>query len=366
MKQEEALQAEFDKQVNDVAKVNLMLVGGTGVGKSSLINRVLGEEVAKVGSGRPVTKGCERFEKENLPVVVYDSEGYEIVDGEVNNDNFRSVVIAEVDRLAKLSLKDQIHLFWYCISVNSHRVTEYDVVNLKDLAGRNVNLAVVLTQCDGDELDENNQGVVAAAFKRELRNAGIDSPVFETSTTLEEDLELSSLIEWSAESLPAEKLKDAFVGAQVSNIPMKEKQATQAVLMAAAAAGGAAGLNPIPMSDSVALLPIQLALAARLANIYGFSTLDAGAIVLLKSQILSLLGRQMAASLTKLIPIFGQVINAGVASAITAGFGYSLSAIYKSAYVTLLETGKVPDWASLFKYMDLVGMITKEQGKQNL
>lgn len=366
MTQEKSLQSEFDEQLNDIAKVNLMLVGGTGVGKSSLINRVLGKELAVVGAGKPVTRGCQRFEKDNLPVVVYDSEGYEIVDGAINNDNFKSVVLAEVDRLAKLSLQNQIHLFWYCISINSHRITEYDLMNLGQLVKRNAKVAIVLTQCDGDELDENDQGKVAASFKKELKDAGFDSPVFETSTSIDDDLDLGSLLDWSAESLPADKLKDAFVGAQKSNIPLKEKQARHAILMAAATAGGAAGLNPIPMSDSVALLPIQLALAARLANIYGFNALDAGAMALLKTQILALLGRQLAASLTKLIPVLGQVINAGVASAITAGFGYGLNTVFKSAYVTLLETGKLPDWAELFKHLDLLNMVMRENEKQKL
>tara|TARA_R110000796_G_scaffold141407_3_gene257783 strand:- start:30693 stop:31793 length:1101 start_codon:yes stop_codon:yes gene_type:complete len=366
MKQEEALRAEFEKQLDDVAKVNLMLVGGTGVGKSSLINRVLGENLAKVGAGAPVTKGCEQFEKEGLPIVVFDSEGYEIVDGEVSNDNFRGVVLAEVDRLAQGPLAEQIHLFWYCISINNHRITEYDLANLNELSHKNANLAIVLTQCDGDELDEYDQGKIAAAFRKELKDAGVTNPVFETCATVDEELELNDLIAWSAENLPAEKLKDAFIGAQKSNIPVKEQQANHAILAAAASAGAAAGLNPVPMSDSLALVPIQLALAARLANIYGFQALDAGAMALLKSQLLSLVGRQMAASLTKLIPVMGQFINAGVASAITAGLGYALNGVFKSAYITLLETGKMPDWTKLFSYMDILEFIKREKEKQEL
>ena len=46
---------EFEKYKKSVQKPNILLAGGTGVGKSSLINKIFGKELAKTGMGKPIT-----------------------------------------------------------------------------------------------------------------------------------------------------------------------------------------------------------------------------------------------------------------------------------------------------------------------
>lgn len=351
---DQKLNDEFEKQISDINKANLMVVGGTGVGKSSLINRVFGEELAKTGAGAPVTRGCNKYERDNIPVIIFDTEGYEIADGGIDNSNFQRSVISEIERRESLELKEQIHLYWYCISANNHRITEYDIANITALNQRHAKLAVVITQCDSEEIDENNEGLTSKSFREVLKTANINNDIFETSATLEDSLQLDALTEWSAINLPTEKLKDAFIGAQRNNLKLKDKQASKAILYASGAAAAAAGINPIPISDSLTIVPIQMALAARLAQIYGFDALGNSVLGLLKAQVVSLIGRQMAASLTKLIPILGQVINAGIAGGITSGLGHALKHTYRAAYIEVLETGTPPNWSNLFASIDIL------------
>ena len=61
------LLALLEKEKSEMQKPNLLVVGGTGVGKSSLINLVFGKEVARVGNGKPITKGIERYEVTKNP-----------------------------------------------------------------------------------------------------------------------------------------------------------------------------------------------------------------------------------------------------------------------------------------------------------
>ncbi|GAA6942093.1 hypothetical protein HpHUE59_07270 [Helicobacter pylori] len=41
--------------------MNILLMGAIGVGKSSLINGLFGQEVAKAGIGKPVTQHLEKY-----------------------------------------------------------------------------------------------------------------------------------------------------------------------------------------------------------------------------------------------------------------------------------------------------------------
>lgn len=352
---EEKLKQEFDKQVNELAKANLMIIGGTGVGKSSLINKVFGQNYASVGAGKPITKGCHKYESDDIPITIFDTEGYEIIDNQTNNDNFRKVVLAEIQKYSKSDLKDQIHIFWYCISASLSRITNYDIQNIRELEKYTKNIAIVITQCDTEEIDENGNGKVSASYKKVLKEESINYDVFEVITldNQENTLELDKLIEWSSKSLPQEQIRQAFIAAQKYNIELKNKEADTLIYTLSATCALSAGANPFPMSDAAIIAPQQIALAVKLANIYGFNGVQTQVTSILKSQVVSLVGRQLAASLTKFIPLVGNLINAGVAGGITLGLGNALKALYHKAYLELLETGKLPDWVKLFNDLEL-------------
>lgn len=350
---------EFETQLKQFTKPNVMVVGGTGVGKSSLINKAFGFDVAKIGHSEPVTRGCHKFTHENIPVVIFDSEGYEIQGGDMSSSNFENVVIAEIQRRQKLELNEQIHLFWYCISVANHRLTNYDVENIKKLSALGLKLAVVFTKCDSDELDDDGKGKTAEQFRRVLKEDGIKVNTYETMANQAEPLELNELLNWSFENLPSDELKAAFVSAQKGNLGLKRAEAEKHIKLASGTAAAAVGVNAIPMSDAVILMPIQTALAIDIAKLYGFNSLGNQTLALMKSQVLSLLGKQLATSLLKFIPVVGQVVNAGVAGGLTLALGYSLLNLYESAFNHYLETGKEPDWVFYFSKIDLESMLKK-------
>ncbi len=58
---------EFDKEIaqeevyNSKHKLNIVLFGATGVGKSSLVNAVFGDDIVKSGVGEPITQFLEKI-----------------------------------------------------------------------------------------------------------------------------------------------------------------------------------------------------------------------------------------------------------------------------------------------------------------
>lgn len=350
MSYKDSFDKDFDAELAKLRsqKVNLMVIGGTGVGKSSLINRVFGENKAAVGAGKPITRQIALYTSENSSINIFDTIGYELQD-EANTENlFEQHVLAEIDRRASMALSEQIHAIWYCISITNHRVLPYDTDQIMALAKHRIPLFIVFTKCDEDAEGPNGEGKTATEFRKvfseepNLKNIQI----FETAATSKFDFDLDALLTASVNALGDEQLRNAFNAAQIRNLPLK-KDAAAKWIHAAAVSAAAAGAIPIPGPDAPVIAGIQLGLAAKLAYLYDMSIFGQAA-SMLKTQLLSFTGRQLVTSLSKFIPGFGSVISAAVASTLTEAFGWALVQIYESALETYLTTGEEPEWSKIF------------------
>lgn len=346
----EQVDSEWKRQVDELQKANIMIIGGTGVGKSALVNYIFGENVAEEGAGKPVTRGMHRYEPKNIPVVLIDTEGYEISEKGIDASNFRTKIVPKIDDYQSKELKEQIHIAWYCISISNNRITDFDIENIKIIQEKlSGHCAVVLTQCDNDEEDSNGNGVKAELFKKILQDNDIHLNVFETSTSrdLHLKLDFEKLISWSSNSLPEEALRHSFIASQKRSIKAKYEHAHKYVLGAATTAA-ATGAAPIPIADAVVISAQQIAMAVKISSIFGISSMGDRVTDLLKTQIASAFGRALAASLTKFIPILGSVINAAIAGSITYGLGFGLIKTFEKACYDYLDNNKEPDWLELF------------------
>src|ERR687894_132271 len=74
----DSFRAEYDKQDAALGRFTLAISGKTGVGKSTLINPIFGEEVARTGIGEPVTRGSHLYLDKIGHLGIVDTQGLEV------------------------------------------------------------------------------------------------------------------------------------------------------------------------------------------------------------------------------------------------------------------------------------------------
>ena len=74
----DSFRAEYDKRDAALGRFTLAIFGKTGVGKSTLINAIFGEEVARTGIGEPVTKGSHLYLDKIGHLGIVDTQGLEV------------------------------------------------------------------------------------------------------------------------------------------------------------------------------------------------------------------------------------------------------------------------------------------------
>ena len=106
------LNESINQFLSKTKHINIILLGKCGVGKSTLINALLGRDEADEGGFLPVTKKTKYYEAGHLRL--YDTAGIEL-----KEENNYAKVLEEIKKIIKDSEKKDpdwfIHCIWYCI-----------------------------------------------------------------------------------------------------------------------------------------------------------------------------------------------------------------------------------------------------------
>lgn len=336
---------EFNKEPH---KPTIMVLGTTGCGKSTLINTVFGNDVAKVSMGAAGTKSFDKYVDSN--VVFIDSEGWET---NINCDEY----ISNIKKyLSDLKSEGQVvQCMWYCISAEASKIQDIDIdilqeiTQIDDFAKR---LCVVITKCDEDD----EEGSTAQTFVEILKKRFPHIECFQVSNNnqLNKELDVNKLLDWSGEKMDNESLKELFYAAQIVNIEYKVKNAYKYIKKCTALATGI-GASPIPFSQSIPLSALQIQMIGHIGKLFGFKFMDnfiengASTIISSAGKFVALFIREnIVSELVKFIPVIGSVAggvtNAAVAGSITYGIGAATVKKFENAYRNVLKGKNVDEF----------------------
>lgn len=328
---------EFSKVRREIKRPNILVMGATGAGKSSLVNMIFGQELATVGAGKPITQGVCSYENEL--VRIYDSEGYE--SGQEQQARFKARVLGFIEQHER-DISASVHMVWYCISQANHRVFDIDLETISAVALK-VPLAVVMTQAD--RVSEANSKQMLATVQGHCPGVTI----FEVSTDPGLPLSVDPLIEWSYDKLSA-ALRVAFISASKRAIKLKRDESIKVVEEHSTVAAATA-LSPVPFSDVLLLVSNQMAMLARLASIWnlpGLQAVASGGVGMLATQ----LGRTLAGNVAKFIPgvgsLVGGAMNVTAAVALTYAIGYATTEICEQIAVDELNGRSMKNLSEYF------------------
>ncbi len=330
----------IQEKINDLNTLNILVIGKSGVGKSTLINTMFRGELAKTGLGRPITQEIRKIEKKDVPLVIYDTPGFELSSSQQKQVKEEIIELLEQGARSK-DINDAIHCIWYCINVGANRTfDETELQWLRTLTSENqkfkVPIFIVLTQAIPKKKAQEMKHLI------EKENLDIVKVVPILAKDMEFDDEytakaygLDHLVDLMSEALPQE-LEKAFQNVQIANLEAKKKNARKAIATAVSASF-TEGFSPIPFADAALLVPTQVSMIAAITIIYGFEANKRFLTAFMSATIGPLLatglGRTLSANLLKLIPgagsLGGGLISATTASLITTAMG--------EAYIRLME-----------------------------
>lgn len=149
--------------------IDIIVMGKTGSGKSTLINAILKEELAPTGTGQAVTKKNEMYSKKMmLPIGNNENGQYSMIGCEINmydtvgleiDNKITGRTLEEIKRYientkSKMSA-DDIHLVWFCVNNRNSRFEPYELDLIRELSvNHEIPFMIVLTQCFSDEEGE--------------------------------------------------------------------------------------------------------------------------------------------------------------------------------------------------------------------
>lgn len=325
---------------------NVLVIGNSGVGKSTLINAVLGDERAESGWGKKgTTKELAIYDSKNIPFRIIDTVGFE------PSLIKEFMAISAVKKWSKDSAKEghednQINVIWFCVDGTSSKLFPKTLKNLSRATSMwvTVPVIVVITKSYSVPDREKNIEMVNSAFAEQkgyLKNLRNVIPVVASIYVLNDNAYatpegITELIDATNELMP-EGIKAGEIDIAAFKLNRKRAMA-HGITGVSTTAAVVVGAVPIPFADAVILAPIETTLVNALAHIYGISKNEESKQFfnsIVEVGTVSVVAKS-AISALKAIPgvnLGASVLNAIIAGSIVAALGEGTIYAFEQVYL---------------------------------
>jgi GTP-binding protein EngB required for normal cell division len=145
-------------------KLNILMCGRAGTGKSSFVNKFLKEKRAKEGEGLSQTQNIIRFTHPNYPLTIYDTPGFE---NEETVENVRKL-LNQYNKIL-YDARKKINLILYFFIYNERSVMSMEVPLLKELIKYDAEIIFVMNFVT-DSIEKSNYKRIYDIYKNSLTN----------------------------------------------------------------------------------------------------------------------------------------------------------------------------------------------------
>lgn len=308
-------------------KANVLVIGNSGVGKSTLINAVLGEEKAKTGWGtQGTTTELEIYSNDELPFSIIDTVGFE----PSPIKSFRA--INSVRKWSKESAKSnnedkQINLVWFCVDGTSRKIFPETIKSFSKAIRmwKSVPIIVVITKSYSEPERKENIQLVNNAFARQKRKLNLKNviPVVSETYVVSENAYAPSfgipeLINISTDLIP-EGLKAGHYDIGKYNLKRNRvfAHSLNGIAVTVGVTTGAIEINK--GVNELALIPIQSAMIRGLSRIYNINKIDGSEEFINSIQQIGMTSSGIKALVQKYVPNDSKKSNVNLLNGIISG-----------------------------------------------
>lgn len=293
------------KKVNDTLEKELLisLIGEVNAGKSSTVNRIIGEDIASTNPMPGETVSVDPYNMRGLENIKFmDTPGL----NDPNDENPKKTL--------EFVQKSDVVLFF--LNAAGTVFSDSEKEKFSAIEKNNKDILIVLNKIDAAENIPSLIQFVKSHTNHKYKVIPISSKTGENL----EDLKREILV------ILEKKGKDLLFAKS-----MKEKSAAATRwIVGAGVSAGIIGASPIPGSDVVPLTSLQVGLIIKLSKLYDKPLTKKAAKDMIVITATQTVGHTIYRQALKFIPGAGSIIGGTVATAMTVALGYGVKYSYEN------------------------------------
>lgn len=335
--------------MEEIKKMNVLVLGNSGAGKSTLIKAISGNEV-KTGVGEGSTQRISVYESTTWPIRCIDTKGFEY-------KRFEQLkTIRQIKKFTKQQVESTetntengvtIDAVWYCIEGTARRMFSYNIemMNKAIKSWKNVPVFAVITKSYSEvDVSENIEAVSQAFAKGNGVNLQKIIPVVAEAYMINNDVvvEPKGIDVLCNATLDCSEEAKRISEENRKRMILEQKRFNANLLVAGATTtASVVGAVPVPFADSVILVPLETALAKGVLKIYGVDFTGELITAIIGSTAITNVAKAAIGALKAIPNIAGSVINAVVAGFFVAALGESVIALSEAIYLGKIDKEKI-------------------------